>query len=361
MKNTAVKNTVLGFLVGITLALSLTFLAGENPLHVALILFKSAFGSNYDFGTTLSYVAPFIFSGLSVAVAFHAGLFNIGAEGQLTMAAILTTWLGIHCVNLPYPLGPVILVIASMFFGAAWGFIPGWLKARRGSHEVIITIMLNFIAAGFSSWVALNVIPRPDSQNPESAFIAEAASLKRVDFIAAAFPNTPVNLSLLFAVIACFAVWIFLWKTPWGYELRATGANPEAANRAGISRPHYQILAMSLAGALAGLVAVSEIVAGPGNFRLGFSPDYGFMGIAVALLARNHPLGILFSAFLLGALHKGASDLDLETQTITRDFSKIVQALIVICVAIPWIHENFRRPSKNSPKKHAEKGKSDAP
>src|SRR5690606_34210803 len=144
------------------------------------------------------------------------------------------------------------------------------------------------------------------------------------------------NISLLFAVLAAFLVWIFLWKTTWGYELRAVGANPDAAERAGISTRKYQVLAMSLAGALAGGVAISEIIAGPGNFRLGFSPDFGFMGIAVALLARNHPLGILFSAFLLGALHKGASDLDLETATVTRDFSKILQALIVISVVIPW-------------------------
>ncbi len=341
------KNTSIGFIVGLLLALSLTAFAGENPFHIAAVLFKSAFGSNYDFGTTLSYVAPFIFSGLSVAVAFHGGMFNIGAEGQLTLAAILTTWVGVHCVDLPFPVGPIILILASIFFGGVWGFIPGWLKAYRGSHEVIITIMLNFIAAGFASWMTLNIIPRLDSQNPESSFIQSSNSLKSIDFIAQAFPNTPLNISILLAIFACAAVWIFLWKTKWGFELRAMGSNSEAAARAGISKKRYQILTMSLAGALAGLVAVSEIVAGPGNFRLGFSPDYGFMGIAVALLARNHPLGILFSAFLLGALHKGASDLDLETATITRDFSKIIQGLIVICVAIPWIRESISKRRKN--------------
>lgn len=342
------KNTTIGFFVGLIIALSLTAIAGENPIHIASILFKSAFGSNYDFGTTLSYAAPFIFAGLSVSVAFHGGMFNIGAEGQLTLAAILTTWVGVHCAALPFPLGPIVLILASLFFGGLWGFIPGWLKAYRGSHEVIITIMLNFVAAGFAGWMTLNVIPRLDSQNPESAFIANSASLKSIDFISNAFPNTPLNISILLAVLMCFVMWVFLWKTKWGFELRALGANPEAAERAGISKKYYQILTMSLAGSLAGLVAVSEIVAGPGNFRLGFSPDYGFMGIAVAILARNHPLGIIFSAFLLGALHKGASDLDLETTTITRDFSKIIQGLIVICVAIPWISSLKNKGGKNA-------------
>ena len=213
MKNEGIKNTTIGFLIGLFLALVLTIFAGENPFHIAMVLFKSAFGSNYDFGTTLSYVAPFIFSGLSVAVAFHGGLFNIGAEGQLTMAAILTTWVGVHCTDLPFPVGPIVLILAAIFFGGVWGFIPGWLKAYRGSHEVIITIMLNFIAAGFAGWMALNVIPRTDTQNPESAFIATSASLKSIDFIAQAFPNTPLNISILLAVFACVAVWIFLWKT----------------------------------------------------------------------------------------------------------------------------------------------------
>ena len=339
------KNTTIGFFVGLILALSLTAFAGENPFHIAAILFKSAFGSNYDFGTTLSYVAPFIFSGLSVAIAFHGGLFNIGAEGQLTIAAILTTWAGVHLMNLPFPLGPLVLILCSILFGGLWGLIPGWLKAYRGSHEVIITIMLNFVAAGFASWMTLNVIPRTDSQNPETTFIPAWGSLKSWDFVARAFPNTPLNISILLAVLACVLVWLFLWKTRWGFELRAMGSNPEAASRAGISKKRYQILTMSLAGALAGMVAVSEIVAGPGNFRLGFSPDYGFMGIAVAILAGNNPLGILFSAFLLGALHKGASDLDLETATITRDFSKIIQGLIVICVAIPWFHSRRKNAS----------------
>lgn len=331
------RKALIGLLVGFCLALSLTLVAGENPLHIAWIIFQSAFGSTYDLGMTLSYVAPLIFCGLSVAVAFHAGLFNIGAEGQLVFSSILVTYFGVRGPQLPFPLGPLILVILAFAFGAVWGLIPGWLKARRGSHEVITTIMLNFIAAAFASWMVVDVIPRPDSQNPESAFVQPAYSLKSIDFVNQLFPQTPANLSLVLALLASLLVWILLQKTVWGYQLKALGSNPEASTRAGISQKKFQILAMSLAGALAGGVALSEIIAGPGHFRLGFSPDFGFMGIAVALLARNHPLGIIFSAFLLGALHKGSTDLDLETQVITKDFSKILQALIVISVVVPVV------------------------
>lgn len=330
------KNILLGILIGLTLALSLTLLAGENPLTIAGLLLKGAWGSNYDIGLTLSYVAPLIFTGLSVAVAFHAGLFNIGAEGQLIFATVMTAWLGTQLPPLPFPWGGLILIVAAVFFGAFWGFLPGLLKAFRGSHEVIITIMLNFVAAGLASWVTVNVIPRTDTQNPETLFIPQASSLKSLDFLSKYFPDTPLNASFFLAIVCSLALWVFLWKTRWGFRLRALGANAEAAERSGISKKKYQILALSLAGALAAGVAISEIVFGPGQYRTGFSPEFGFMGIAVALLARNHPVGILFSALLLGMLHKGAMDLDLETQTITRDFSKIMQALILMAAVVPW-------------------------
>ena len=336
---------LLGFVIGLVAALLLTLFAGENPLHIFSILFKSAFGSMYDLGLTLSYTTPLIFCGLSVAVGFHAGLFNIGAEGQLTMAAVTAAAVGVLFPQIPFPLAPLIAFFAALLVSGLWGFIPGWLRAHRGSHEVIITIMMNFIAAGLASWFTLRVIPNPNSQNPETAMVGANYLFKDYDLLARWFPDTPVNASLWMAVILAVLLWIFLWKTTWGFQLRAVGANPEAAHRAGISEKKTIIIAMSLAGMLAGCVALSEVLGSAGQYRVGFSPDYGFIGIAVALLANNNPLGVIAAAFLMGALHKGASDLDLETSTITRDFSRIIQAFIILGVAAQayWEHYRTRR------------------
>ncbi|UXR65328.1 ABC transporter permease [Bdellovibrio bacteriovorus] len=334
---------IFGFLLGLTLALLLTLFAGENPWNVFTILVRSAFGSMYDLGLTLSYTTPLIFCGLSVAIGFHAGLFNIGAEGQMTMAVVTAAAVGVLLPDVPFPLAPVLAVLAALIAGGLWGWIAGWLRAVRGSHEVIITIMMNFIAAGLAGWFALKIIPNPDSQNPETALVSPNYMFKDYDLVARLFPDTPANASLVFAIVIAVLMWIFLWKTAWGFKLRAVGSNPEAAHRAGISEKKVQIAAMTLAGALAGFVALSEVVGSAGQYRIGFSPDYGFIGIAVALMASNNPLGIIVSAFLMGALHKGASDLDLETSTITRDFSRIIQALVILGVVAQGYWEWFKQ------------------
>lgn len=338
---------IAGFLVGFVIALLLTLFAGENPWNIFIILMKSAFGSMYDLGLTLSYTTPLIFCGLSVAVGFHAGLFNIGAEGQLVMATVTAAAIGILFPDIPFPYAPVIAFISAIFAGGFWGWIAGWLRAYRGSHEVIITIMLNFIAAGLASWFTLKIIPNPNSQNPESAMVSANYLFKDYDLVARLFPDTPANASLGFAIVFALLLWIFLWKTTWGFELRAVGSNPEAAHRAGISEKKIQMVAMALAGAFAGCVALSEVLGSAGQYRIGFSPDYGFIGIAVALLANNNPLGIIAAAFLMGAFHKGASDLDLETTTITRDFSRIIQGFVILGVAAQgyweWNKKNKRR------------------
>lgn len=338
---------ILGLILGLTIALSLTLFAGENPFHIFMILLRSAFGSMYDLGLTLSYTTPLIFCGLSVAIGFHAGLFNIGAEGQLTIAVVTAAAVGVLFPNVPFPLAPILALIAALMAGGFWGWIAGWLRAYRGSHEVIITIMLNFIAAGLASWFTLQIIPNPQSQSPETALVSPNYMFKDYDLIARLFPDTPANASLGFAIVFAVLMWIFLWKTSWGFALRAVGSNPDAAHRAGISGKTTQMLAMTLAGALAGCVALSEVLGSAGQYRIGFSPDYGFIGIAVALLANNNPLGIVAAAFLMGALHKGSSDLDLETSTITRDFSRIIQALIILGVTAQgywaWIQNKKRR------------------
>jgi ABC-type uncharacterized transport system permease subunit len=325
--------STLGFIFGLGLALLLTAMVGENPWHVLMVLVHSSFGSWYDFGLTLFYCTSLIFTGLAVCIPFQAGLFNIGAEGQLTIGAFAMAAVGILFPHLPFPWGYGFALLTGALAAGVWGFIPGWLKAYRGSHEVIITMMLNFIAAGIVSYFVVGYFKNPLSQNPETAMIGPGYQFGDGDLLHRLSPDSPFNISFLFAVALCVLVWIFIYRTTWGFELRAVGQNEEAASFSGISTRKYKMLSLFLGGACAGLVGLNEILGSAGKFRLGFSAEYGFVGIAVALLARNNPLGILVSAFLFGALQKGASDLDIETDHITRDFAKILQAIIILSVA----------------------------
>ena len=324
-----VAQPILALALGLALGLSVTWIAGENPWHVLSILAKSAFGSGYDFGMSLFYATPLVFTGLSVAFAFHAGLFNIGAEGQLTLGALAAAAIGALLPGAPWPLAPAIAVAAALMAGTLWGAIPGWLRARRGSHEVINTIMMNFIAAGLASYIALYLLKNPDSQNPETRPIGAAYRLG----LWSVFGGAPVSAALPLAIVVAGVVWLVLWRTTLGFEIRAVGQSESAARAAGIDAAKIRITALSVAGGLAGLVGVGEVLGNAGKFKVGFSPEYGFMGIAVALLGRNHPVGVVFAALLFGALHKGTADLDLETEHVTRELSLVLQALIIISVS----------------------------
>lgn len=320
---------VLAMLLGLALGLSVTWAAGENPWHVLKILCRGAFGTRFDLGLTLFYATPLTFTGLSVAVAFQAGLFNVGAEGQLTLGALAAAAVGALWPGLQFPAAPLVAGLAAIGAGAFWGFVPGWLRARRGSHEVINTIMLNFIAAGLASYVALHWLRNPDSQNPETRAVGPGYLFHFWSF----FEGSPVSAALFLAFVAAAAVHVLLWRTVVGFELRAVGQNEAAARAAGIDVARIRILAMTLAGALAGMVGIVEVLGNSGKFRVGFSPEYGFMGIAVALLGQNRPAGVLAAALLFGALHKGTSELDLETEHVTRELALVLQALIILTVS----------------------------
>jgi len=327
--------------LGLALGLSVTWAAGENPWKVLEILVRSACGSRENLGWTLFYATPLIFTGLSVAIAFHAGLFNIGAEGQLTMGAFAAAAVGALWPGLPIVLAPILAGIAALLAGMFWGAVPGWLRARRGSHEVINTIMMNFIAVGLTSYGALYWLKNPDSQNPETRPVSAAYLIHQFGF----FGNAPVSLALPLALLAAFLVWLLLRRTPLGFEIQAVGQNESAARAAGIDAGRIQIIALALAGGLAGLVGVAEVLGNAGKFRVGFSPEYGFLGIAVALLGRNQPAGVVAAALLFGALHKGASDLDFETEHVTREISLVLQALIILAVSAGglWVWIKPRR------------------
>lgn len=330
---------MLAALVGLALGVGVTAFAGENPLNVARIILVGAFGSAYDLGMTLFYTAPLILTGLAVAVPFHAGLFNIGGEGQLTLGALAVAATGILFPELTGCAAFVAAGLAGLAAGALWGGIAGWLRAYRGSHEVISTIMLNFIAAGLSSWVVLYLIRSNDTQNPETAHVGGGYMLDAFAFLQGA----PVTMASLVSPLCALLVWALMARGVKGYEISATGANPEGAATAGVNVPRTRLWAMVLAGGLAGLVGLAEVCGNAGRFRMGFSPDFGFVGIPVALLARCHPLGVVASALLFGALQKGTSGLELETEFVTRDLASIIQALVVLTVSVEGYFSMRRR------------------
>lgn len=325
---------VLGLLLGIGISLAIAAGAGENPLHVLDVIGKSALGSPDDIALTLFYATSLMFTGLSVAFALRAGLFNIGAEGQLTISAITLAAVGPSLQTLPLPVFLLGTCGSALLAGFLWGAIPGWIKAYRGGHEVVITMMLNFIAASIANYLVVGPLRDTTTQNPESIPIDEAMLFRHYDPVQALAPGTPLNLSLLIAVGAAVALWFFLRFTRIGFRFRAAGLGETAARLQGIPVRKYKWLALAVAGMLAGGVALNEILGAAGKYRLGFSADYGFVGIAVALLARGNPLGVIFSAVLFGILQKGAGDLDLETEHITRDFSRVMQAVIILSISV---------------------------
>jgi ABC-type uncharacterized transport system permease subunit len=214
------------------------------------------------------------------------------------------------------------------------------LRGWRGSHEVINTTMLNFVAAGLASYVTLYWLKNPASQNPETRPVGASYLLPHFGV----FGDAPVSLALPLALLAIFAFWIFMTRTRLGFEMRVVGQGEAAASLAGINVNRIRLIALTLAGGLAGLVGVAEVLGNAGKFRVGFSPEYGFMGIAVALLGRAQPLGILAAAFLFGALHKGTADLDLETDHVTRELSLVLQALVMLSVCADGLWKRFKQP-----------------
>ena len=346
----AALRPALAALIGLSLGVALTAFAGENPWQVFMVILRGAIGTPYDAGMTLFYATPLILTGLAVALPYRAGLFNIGAEGQLLMGALAVAVVGVLLPTVSAPMSLLVSVLAAFAAGALWGGIAGWLRAYRGSHEVITTIMLNFIAAGLTSWVVLALIPSQDSQNPESARISANYMLEHFS----AFSSAPVTWALPLAVVTALLVWLFLRFTVRGYELKATGLSIDAARFAGINVRFMQMLAMALGGGIAGLVGIAEVCGNSSRFRLGFSPDYGFIGIPVALMARAHPLGAVASALLFAVLQKGTAELDLETTYVTRDLAAIIQAMVVLAVAaeggFTWL--KWRR-AKPEVKNHA--------
>ncbi len=341
---------IAGVILGLSLGMVVCYFAGESPWKVMKVLFQSSFGSGYDFGLTLFYTAPLFLTGLAVSIPIRAGLFNIGGEGQLLVGALAAASTGVLFPNLQSPaIAILIATVFSFVAGGVWGAIPGILKAKRGSHEVITTIMMNFIAAGLTSYFCLYVIKDPESSQAESITLPSVFHLKPF----AMFNGAPMG-ELIFVLIAIILiVHYWLWNSVRGYELKAVGENEAAAETYGISKQKSWIFAMFMAGGFAGLVGVVEVLGNSHKFKLGFSSDYGFVGIAVALLARGNVLGIIPAAFLFGILQKGSASLDLETEKVTRDLAYIIQGLIILAVSAEGLLDfNVKKKMKKEVVKH---------
>jgi len=321
---------IAAFLVGAIVI----FAIGDDPIYTYRLLIGSAFSWPDGIGYTLFYATPLIFTGLAVAVSLRCGLLNIGAEGQLTMAAFATAWTGITFGNLPAWILIPLACVTAVGAGALWAAIPGILKARFGSHEVINTIMMNFIAAGVASALTQSYFKEQGDPILQTRPISAAAHIPRLGQLLSGIPlRIPTNVAFVLALAACVFVYFFLWRTKWGYEIRATGQNPKAAEYGGVSVRKQIVLAMAVSGGLAGMVAVNEVLGYRYRYYQGFSPQYGFTGIAVALLGRNHPAGVLLAAMFFGALTRGGLFVDIFTENVSKDLVLVLQALVILFVA----------------------------
>ncbi len=289
------------------------------------------------FFESLTKSVPYIFAGLAVALGFRAGLFNIGAEGQIFAGAIFSVVVGFAVTGLPPIIHIPLALLAGALGGALWGFIPGLLKAKTGGHEVINTIMMNYIAFRLSEYLLRGPLQRPDTFNPVSPFIQDSAKLPR-------FFGDPIRFNLGF-FIALGVAWLVYWllfKTKWGFDLRTVGANPSAARYAGMNIVVVTIAAMSLSGALAGLAGANEVLGLNYNLALAFSSGYGFDSIALALLGKSHPLGVVLAALLFGFLRNGALQMQVAAG-IPIDIISVMQAMILAFIAAPAIIRTIYR------------------
>jgi general nucleoside transport system permease protein len=324
---------------------------GQSPTQAFRVMVDGAIGSPYGWGYTLYYATSFMFTGLSVVVAFHAGLFNIGGEGQAQLGGL---GVALVCLALPWPHWTLALpaaMLGAAAFGAAWAAIPAWLQAKRGSHIVITTIMFNYIAAAFLIYVLVNVLRPAGQMDPASARFPEGAKLPQFHEIPVlrtlfakvgpdgapklsagglpTYEQVPANVTFFVALVACFLIWVLLWRTRLGYEIRAFGKSQAASAYAGISAVKVTMIAMLISGGLAGLMSINNVMGESERLLQNSSEGAGFIGIAVALMGRNHPLGVFLAAILFGFLYQGGAELGLWT-SIPIELRIVVQGLVIL-------------------------------
>ena len=340
---TAFVLPVLNLLSALLVAALVIYLLGENPAESLGILINSAIVNPEGLSYTLFYASTFIFTGLSVSIAMQAGLFNIGSEGQMYFGGLgLTLAMLAFDSTLPaWALIPVAMGGAALF-GALWGFLPGYLQAKRGSHVVVTTIMFNFICASLMNFIIVKYLIPAGEQNTASRAFADSGAMPRLNTWFPILGETPLNISFLLAIAALAVYGLVVKRSAWGFKLRATGLNQHAAHYAGIRISKMIITVMLISGALAGLGSVNSIMGSTHYLSLNFVGGAGFVGIAIALMGRQHPVGIFLSAVLFGALIQGGFDLSLEKPNIPTETFIFIQGLIILfCGAM----ENFYAPA----------------
>jgi simple sugar transport system permease protein len=350
MKTTELPRWATGFVLPILNLLSALLVAalvihllGESPLESMRILINSAIVNPEGLAYTLFYASTFIFTGLAVSIAMQAGLFNIGAEGQMYVGGLgITLAMLAFDANMPAWLLIPIGMIGAALFGGLWAFLPGYLQAKRGSHVVVTTIMFNFIAASLMNFLIVKYMIPEGEQNPASRVFSQAAAMPLLNAWFPALGDTPLNISFLLAIVALVIYGVAVWRSSWGYKLRATGLNQHAAHYAGVKISRTIIVTMLVSGALAGLAAVNSVLGSTHYLSLNFPAGAGFVGIAIALMGRQHPVGIFLSSVLFGALIQGGFDLSLEKPNIPQETFIFIQGLIILfCGAM----ENFYAPA----------------
>jgi ABC-type uncharacterized transport system permease subunit len=307
---------------------------GEDPVAAVKLMVEGSLGSTYGWGYTLYYATNFMFTGLAVSVAFHARLFNIGGEGQAMLGGL---GVALACLYIPWPHWSLALLGATLgaaAFGALWAAIPAYLQAKRGSHIVITTIMFNFIAAALLNYVLVNMLRPTGSMDPATARFSDTVHLPTLHDLLAPFgiafsKSAPANVTLLVAMLACVAVWLLIWHTRLGYEIRAYGHSESAAKYAGISPVKITMVAMLISGGLAGMMAINNVMGEAERLVLNATEGAGFIGIAVALMGRSHPFGVFLAAILFGFLYQGGAELALWTK-IPRELIVVIQALVIL-------------------------------
>ncbi len=331
----------------------LILLAGLDPLKAYGGLLQGALGTDAGIVRTLVKMTPLLFAGLSVAFAFKGGLFNIGAQGQLVMGSLLAAWVGFAIPGLPPVVHVILAILAGMIGGALWGAIPGLLKAYRGAHEVIVTIMLNYIASLLLEWLVSPVrASAPPGPLAACREIGKCAQGKTPDilpsahlpalYVPAGGDTEVLHIGVFLAIFTAIILFIVIYRTTFGFELRMVGLNPSAAKYSGVNVSRMTVLTMMIAGALAGLAGAIQTLGVNYRFEVNQSLSLGFDSIAVALLAANNPLAIIPSALLFGGMSAGGTNMQ-SLSRVPSDLIQVVQALILIFVAADQIIRNLYR------------------
>ena len=323
MSTRAATSIAIALLIAMAVASVLILAYGQSPAHVYAVMLGHTWGDVYGLGQVLFKSTPLIFTGLAVALAFQAGLFNIGAEGQLMVGAFFMALVGAHCTGLPAPIAVSLCLIAGALAGALLGALPGWLRARFGSHEVINTIMLNFIAQALVLWAGRRFFFV--EQTVHTPPIADSARLPSLGLAGSA-----ASVGFVVALIAVVAVHGLVQRTRLGFELRALGQKAAAAAAGGIAIDRAIVIAMALSGALAGLVGAGTVLGYKGYYEEGIASGSGFMGIAVALLARNRPLWMVPAALLFGTLAHGGLAVN---ALVPKEIVEVIQAIVILAIA----------------------------